>query len=80
MGCDDVPRVVYFYLDGTLAAKQRGDFADHLSLCPECEARMQFHRRLREFIRRRLTPVEAPNHLKIRLSRSLRAFSAEWSA
>jgi anti-sigma factor (TIGR02949 family) len=73
MGCDDVKRVIYFFLDGSLADAKRLDITQHLSLCPECEQRSRIQRRLREFVQRRLRPVPAPEHLRIRLSRLLRA-------
>jgi mycothiol system anti-sigma-R factor len=79
MLCDDVKRVVYFFLDGTLAERKQQDFNSHISTCPDCEARMRVHGRLRKFIARRLTPAPAPQRLKMRLSRSLRAFRDEWS-
>lgn len=77
MLCDDVKRVVYFFLDGSLADRKQHDFKTHLSLCPDCDARIRIHRRLRVFITRRLTPEHAPDRLKQRLTRSLRALSAE---
>jgi mycothiol system anti-sigma-R factor len=79
MLCDDVKRVVYFFLDGALEPQKERDFSSHLSLCPECEARTNLHRRLRIFVQRRLTPLSAPNHLKVRLTRVLRAVRTEWS-
>jgi len=78
MGCDDVKRVLYFFLDGTLGDKRRGDVNQHLNLCPECERRSRVHRRLRDFVRKRLGKVEAPVRFKTRLTRSLRAFITEW--
>jgi len=79
MVCDDVKRVIYFFLDGTLGDIKKRDFDSHVSLCPECERRMRIQRKLREFVSRRLARVEAPDHLKTRLTRSIRAFRAEWS-
>jgi hypothetical protein len=35
---------------------------------------MTFHRRIRNFLKKRLAPLSAPEHLKLRLSRTLRAF------
>jgi hypothetical protein len=35
---------------------------------------------LRNFVQRRLSHVSAPDHLKKRLQRSLRAFAAEWNS
>lgn len=73
MLCHDVKRVVYFFLDGALDERWHDDFQHHLQLCPDCEARIIVHRRIRVFLKKRLTPLCAPNHLKQRLMRSLRA-------
>jgi len=71
MLCDDVRRVVYFFLDGSMGDRKQSEFRSHLDDCPDCETRTAAHRRLREFIRKRLSPIGAPEHLKIRLSASL---------
>ncbi|HEX8169557.1 MAG TPA: zf-HC2 domain-containing protein [Thermoanaerobaculia bacterium] len=76
MLCDDVKRVVYFFLDGSLGDRKQHEFKTHLSDCPDCETRTEVHRKLRDFVRKRLTVTGAPEHLKIRLSASLR-ISAE---
>ena len=80
MLCDDVRRVAYFFLDGSLGKTKQSDFSEHLNLCPECERRTKVHRRLREFVQRRIERLNAPDRLKVRLERSIRAFRAEWSA
>ncbi|HKR66999.1 MAG TPA: zf-HC2 domain-containing protein [Thermoanaerobaculia bacterium] len=72
MLCDDVKRVVYFFLDGSLGDSKKVDLEIHLSNCPDCEVRIRVHRKLRDFVRRRLTPMSAPEHLRLRLSQSLR--------
>ncbi len=74
MGCDDVRRVVYFFLDGSLSSNRKREFLEHLNDCPGCAERTQLHRRLRTFVRKRLTAYMAPARLKVRLTRSLRAF------
>jgi anti-sigma factor (TIGR02949 family) len=79
MLCDDVKRVVYFFLDGSLGQKKQTDFNSHLSDCPDCERRTNVHKRLREFVKTRVDRVSAPDHLKLRLTRSIRAFRTEWS-
>ena len=79
MVCDDVKRVIYFFLDGTLGDIKKRDFDSHVNFCPECERRMRIQRRLREFVTHRLSRIPAPDHLKTRLTRSIRAFRAEWS-
>ncbi len=81
MLCRDVKRVVYFFLDGSLGDLKKKEFDNHLRLCPDCEARTKFQTRLRNFLDRRLDRIctPAPDHLKTRLTRSIRAFRAEWS-
>lgn len=79
MVCDDVKRVIYFFLDGTLAETRKRDFDSHINLCPDCERRMRVQRRLREFVHQRLARLSAPDHLRTRLTRSIRAFRTEWS-
>jgi len=73
MLCDDVKRVIYFFLDGSLGEQKRQNFEIHLSDCPDCETRVFIQRRLRVFLRKRLTPVSAPETLRIRVVQSLRA-------
>ena len=79
MLCDDVKRVVYFFLDGQLGENKQKDVNGHLNLCPDCAARTNATRKLREFFRKRISRIEAPDRLKLRLTRSIRAFRAEWS-
>ena len=73
MGCEDVKRVIYFFLDGSLGDVKLREISRHLDDCPDCGVRARIQKRLREFVRRRLAPVSAPERFKIRLSRSLRA-------
>ena len=77
MLCKDVKRVLYFFLDGSVSDSKKQALEIHLSNCPDCEVRIVVHRKLRSFIRKRLTPVSAPETLRIRLTQSLRAVPAE---
>lgn len=77
MLCDDVKRVIYFFLDGSLGDHKKHAIEIHLSNCPGCEVRVQANRKLRNFIRRRLAPVSAPDTLRIRVTQSLRTLPAE---
>lgn len=72
MVCDEVRRVVYFFLDGSLGRQKLMEFETHLEICRDCADRTSLSRRLRSFIRRRLSPVGAPEHLKVRLTQTLR--------
>ncbi len=79
MLCNDVERVVYFFLDGSLGEIKQKDLSNHLNLCADCEARLKFHKLLRAFLQNRFDrlSVAAPERLKTRLTRSIRAFRAE---
>ena len=77
MLCDDVKRVVYFFLDGSLGEQKKHAIEIHLSNCPDCEIRVVIQRKLRSFIRGRLMPVAAPETLRVRLTRTLRAVPAD---
>ena len=77
MLCDDVKRVVYFFLDGSLGESRKQAFEIHLKDCPDCEVRIIVQRNLRSFFKRRLSRVSAPDTLRIRLTQSLRAVPAE---
>jgi mycothiol system anti-sigma-R factor len=79
MLCNDVKRVVYFFLDGSLAEPRQQDFNAHIQLCPDCERRTKIHQRLRRFILKRLRPDSAPQRLKDRLVRTFRAMSGGWA-
>ena len=81
MLCRDVKRAVYFFLDGSLGEKIKSDYHNHITLCPECESRTKLHGRLRSFLKTRFSRLsaEAPERLKLRLARSIRAFKTEWS-
>ena len=79
MLCRDVKRVIYFFLDGSLAEGKQKDVDSHLRLCPDCESRTKLHPRLRQFFKNRVERLSAPDRLKTRLERSIRAFHAEWS-
>lgn len=72
MVCDEVRRVVYFFLDGSLGQQKLVEFRSHLEVCRDCDDRTTVSKKLRHFIRRRLSPVGAPEHLKIRLTQSIR--------
>ena len=83
MICRDVKRVVYFFLDGSLGEQKRHDLQSHLRLCPDCERRLRVQAAIRNFLLARFARLaattSAPDRLKLRLTRSIRAFRTEWS-
>lgn len=72
MVCDDVKRVVYFFLDDQLGEGKREDFRVHLKACRDCDDRVTVHKRMRDFVRRRLQPLRAPGELRSRIHEALR--------
>ena len=71
MVCDDVRRVAYFFLDGTLGDSKKAAIERHLEMCDDCDTRIRFHHRMRLFLRRRLSRVDAPASFRERLGASL---------
>jgi mycothiol system anti-sigma-R factor len=68
MVCGDVKRIVYFFLDGTLGSNRSEDLMAHLGTCPSCGERVTIQRRLRTFVRSRLSFEPAPMKLRERVS------------
>jgi len=77
MNCDQVERAAYFFLDGTLTQQHLQELTLHLGDCHHCEERIVVHRRLHEFVIHHLPHDTAPDRLKQRLTRTLRAVSAD---
>ena len=67
MVCNDVKRIAYFYLDGTLGEQRKSDVQAHLNDCSDCDGRMKFHQRVRCFVQKRMRAV-APEGLKQRIT------------
>ena len=65
--CDDVRRVAYFYIDGTLGASKAEYVTSHLSECRDCDSRFRLHRSIRNFICKRLSGAPAPESLRSRI-------------
>lgn len=72
MVCDDVRRVVYFFLDGSLGQQKLLEFESHLQVCRDCDGRTTLSRKLRNLFRGRLSTVSAPEQFKVRLTQTLR--------
>lgn len=76
MGCDDVKRVLGFFLDGALSEKKYRAVLDHFGLCRDCEQRKVVQQRLRRFVVARVQRVVPSERFLVRLSRSLRGMRA----
>lgn len=77
MGCDDVKRVITFFLDGALSEKKYRAVLEHFGLCRDCEQRKVVQQRLRRFIAARVERVLPTERFRTRLSRSLRGVRAD---
>ncbi len=74
MDCPTCEAMVDAYLDGELSATDSGDFERALDLCPECRKRLEAGRAMSRLLRE--LPLEpAPDLLKARIERELRALS-----
>lgn len=71
MVCDDVKRGAYSFLDGVLEATRITEFQSHLNDCPGCDDRMRVQQKLRNFVKKRLSPAVAPRELTGRISTAL---------
>lgn len=78
MVCNDVKRIAYFYLDGTLGDQKRTEVRSHLDDCPDCEGRLVIHKRLRHFLRTRCQ-AGAPKTLKERIQHLFRGARPDYS-
>lgn len=67
MVCDDVKRIAYFFLDGKLGKNRNDDFQSHLRECDDCDYRVIVHRRIRVFLKKRLSSKLAPEHLRAKI-------------
>ena len=73
VGCDDLKRNAYFYLDGEMEEEQGKAFQSHLDGCPPCKCRIVIHQRLRILVRHRLTVIVAPDQLRQRIRAAMRS-------
>lgn len=72
MICNEIRRLAYFYLDGTVASEKAARMESHVERCPDCGTRLTIHRRLREVIRLHLGPIPAPKALRDRVQQACR--------
>ena len=77
MVCEDVRRVVYFYLDGELSERRGQELKQHVDQCPDCGHRLTIQQRLRLFLRKRLASCYAPANLRDRIQQACRETPAE---
>lgn len=72
MVCQEIQRLAYFYLDGTVGAAKAAHIEIHVEFCPDCGVRFAIQRRVREIVRTSLQPLPAPQHLRDRVRMTCR--------
>ncbi len=72
MVCNEIRRLAYFYLDGTVGSLKAEQIETHVEQCLECGARFAIHRRVREIVRTGLKPLRAPQTLRDRVREACR--------
>jgi len=77
MGCGDVQRIAYFFLDGTVSSARCQAVRSHLESCPSCRDRLLIHQRFRAFVKKRLAGPAAPETLRLRILDQVRALKSE---
>jgi anti-sigma factor (TIGR02949 family) len=70
--CDEIRRLAYFYLDGTVSSAKAASLESHVVHCPECGARLAINRRVREVVQLSLRPLQAPERLRVRVQKVCR--------
>ena len=71
LSCDQAVRQFYAYLDRALSGESLEALEEHLSACLECCDKVQFSRRVEEFMRARLGGALPPAGLEDRIKRGL---------
>ena len=72
MICEEIRRLAYFYLDGTVGSAKAERIELHVGKCPDCGTRFAIHRRVREVVRLSLSPVRAPEQLREKVQKACR--------
>lgn len=71
LSCEQAVRQFYAYLDRALSGEAAEALEEHLAACLDCCDKVQFSRRVEEFIRQRLGDAAPPAGLADRIRRGL---------
>jgi mycothiol system anti-sigma-R factor len=72
ISCEEVLAEVEDYLHGELDSDRARVLAAHLSTCSPCWERAEFARKLKEIVRTKCRSEAAPEHLVVRIRRTIR--------
>ena len=79
VGCDEVVRALYEYLDGGGDAQSRENLRQHAQACPSCLEKLGVEQQVREILRTSCCQP-APAELRTRITRQLRVIDQQGSS
>jgi anti-sigma factor (TIGR02949 family) len=71
MTCEQAMRQFYAYLDRALSGERLAELDDHLKACLDCCDKLQFSRRLEDFVKSRLGDDSLPEGIEARIRKDL---------
>jgi anti-sigma factor (TIGR02949 family) len=71
MSCEQAVRQFYAYLDRALSGDRLAELNDHLQTCLDCCDKLQFSRRLDDFVKSRLGDQPLPEDIEARIRKGL---------
>jgi mycothiol system anti-sigma-R factor len=69
--CSEVLHRIYEYLDGEMSPEDVTRVARHLEECRPCLAEHDLDKAVKQVVRRACTEGAAPDHLRLRITRSI---------
>lgn len=72
ISCQEVLHELEHYVDGELDPVRSAHLAEHLDMCAPCLQRADFRVKLKEIVRTRCGPVQAPERLLSRVREAIR--------
>ena len=71
MSCEQAMRQFYAYLDRALSGERLAELNDHLKVCLDCCDKLEFSRRLDDFVKSRLGDEPLPEGIEARIHQQL---------
>jgi len=71
MSCEQAMQQFYAYLDRALSSERLAELNEHLQACLDCCDKLQFSRRLDDFVKSRLGDERLPEGIEARIRKGL---------
>lgn len=78
MNCKRAREIIFLYADNELGEELLVALQEHVVVCPQCERRIAYTRRLLTVVRQGCRRTRAPESLRKRILTSLRHPKVEW--